>query len=83
MIRVLGGNRGELALLCRRLFLGHRDISFDRHAVLVVPRLGLAGCAIKLELSMKGRVAGHILPVGAQINRRPLGVTGQREHPKQ
>ena len=55
MIRVLGRNRGELALLCRRLFLGHRDISFDRHAVLVVPRLGLAGCAIKLELSMKGR----------------------------
>ena len=82
MLSVLRGKRGELALLGRRLFLGHGDIPFDCHAILVVPRLGLAGCAIKLELLMKGRVAGHILPVGAQINR-PFGAIGQREHPKQ
>ena len=82
MLRALSGKRSKLALLGRRLFLGHRDIPFDCHAVLVVPRLGLAGYAIKLELLMKGRVAGHILPVGAQINR-PFGAIGQREHPKQ
>jgi len=83
VLRILGGNRGELTLLGRCLLLGHRDIAFDGHAVLVVPRLGgLAGYVIKLELLMKGRVAGHILPVGAQINRF-FGAISQREHPKQ
>ncbi len=82
MLRVLGGNCSELALLGRRLILRHCDITFDRHAVLVVPRLGLAVHAIKLKLLMKGSVAGHILPVGAQISRL-FGAISQRKHPKQ
>ena len=68
MLRVLCGDRGELALFGRRLILGHRDISLDRHAVPGVSGVGLTSYAIKLELLMKGGIAGHILPVGAQIN---------------
>jgi glutaminase len=78
----LGCNCGELALLGRGLIFGHRDIAFDRHAVVVVSGLGLANYAIKLQLLMKSGVAGDILPVGAQINCL-RGATGQREHPKQ
>lgn len=82
MRRVLGGDRRELLLLGRRLILGYGDISLDCHAVPVVPGFGLAGYVIKLELLMKGRVAGEILPVGAQINRL-RGASSQRQHPKQ
>ena len=82
MLRVLGGDRGELALFGRRLILGHCDISLDRHAVLGVSGLGLTGYAIKLELLMKRGVADHILPVGAQIYGF-FGTISQREHSKQ
>ena len=81
MLRVLGGDRGELALFGRRLILGHRDISLDRYAVPGVSGVGLTSYAIKLELLMKGGIADHILPVGAQINCF-FGAIGQREHPK-
>jgi hypothetical protein len=82
VLRVLDGNRSELTLLGRRLILGHRDIAFDCHAVLVVSGLGLTSYAIKLELLMKSRIAGHILPVGAQKNCL-FGAVRQREYPKQ
>jgi len=82
VLRVLDGDRSELTLLGCRLILGHRDISFDCHAVLVVSGFGLTSHAIKLELLMKGRDAGDILPIGAQINR-PFRAISQREHPKQ
>ena len=77
MLRVLGGDRGELALFGRRLILGHRDISLDRHVVPGVSGVGLTSYAIKLELLMKGGIA---LPVGAQINCF-FGAISQREHP--
>ena len=82
MLCALRGDRSELLLLGRRLIFGYGDISFDCHAVFVVPRLALADCAIKFELLMKGRVGGHILPVGTQVNRL-FGATRQREQPKQ
>jgi len=82
VLRVLAGNRSELTLFVCRLLLGHRDIAFDGHAILVVSGLSFTGYAIKLELLMKSRVAGHILPVGAQINCL-FGAVRQREHPKQ